>query len=154
VVDLSPEIDEMAKSGGIHVLSEEFIAMRKALVKSQRKEKNTNTWIDAALKKHGAGVLYYRPVPGVFGARFLDYVVCAYGFYIAIEAKREGKDATDKQYLKLKDIEAAGGATFVIDSQEDVAALAKFLNFCKNYRVKGEYRGEWPTIPERKVEVL
>jgi hypothetical protein len=106
--------------------------------------------IDAALKAY-EGVRYYRPVPSVYGKRHVDYIVCAYGYYADIEAKDEGLKETEIQYDALKKTEAAGGATFVINDYRSILKLYDWLQWCHDHPVKFD---NWPTIPDRKVEVL
>lgn len=81
--------------------------------------------ISRVLNKHGAWSL--MPVPTGFQGKTIDFVVCCKGWFIAIEAKRPGKDATTRQSYVLGLIREAGGLTYIIDSQEGVDALDKEL---------------------------
>lgn len=74
----------------------------------------------------------YWPVPSGFGTSDIDCIVCYYGFYISIETKAPGKKPTPRQNLTLAETKAAGGAAFVIDSVEGVAALRDRLQRIKS----------------------
>lgn len=115
------------------------------------KEKHTTDGINECLKSHGGAVSFYRPVPGVHGARHLDYIVCAYGSYAAIEAKREGLEPTDAQYIKLKAIEAAQGATFAINSDAGIVRLYQWLARKRDEFVPDPFL---PTIPFRHIKII
>ena len=69
--------------------------------------------ITKVLQSHG--VYYFMPVQHGYGKRGLDYFVCAYGCFVAIEAKAPGEDATKIQKIIAEEIVAAGGITIVCD---------------------------------------
>ena len=81
--------------------------------------------INHVLNKYGAWS--HMPVPTGFQAKTIDYIVCCKGWFIAIEAKKPGGDATTRQDFILNMIRNAGGLTFVINSDEGVQALDKAL---------------------------
>jgi hypothetical protein len=115
------------------------------------KERDVTDDINEVLRAHKPLVSWYRPVPSVYGQRFVDYVGVSCGYYWIIEAKRPGKDATDAQYIRAKEIEAAGGAAFVINSPTDVIRFERWLT--KN-EAKYIVRSDWPTIPFRHIKVI
>lgn len=64
---------------------------------------------------------YKKPVPCGFGKSGVDYDVCYYGVYVAIEAKKKGvKKATPREQAYIDQVIAAGGIGFVADSVEVV----------------------------------
>lgn len=44
-----------------------------------------------------------------------DYIVCAYGFFLGVECKTPGKEATELQKKKMRDIGDSGGLSMVYD---------------------------------------
>jgi len=76
---------------------------------------------------------HYRemPVPGGFGKSGLDFTVCFFGWFVAIETKSEGKEATGRQQQRIRDINDAGGKAFVIAGLEEaktkLPAILKLL---------------------------
>lgn len=83
--------------------------------------------INKVIDSYGERIYKFMPVQTGYGATAIDYLVCADGLFVGIEAKRPGKDATPRQEVVLEDIRRAGGSTFVIDDEEDVRALDLFL---------------------------
>lgn len=83
--------------------------------------------IKKTLDKYGDSVYKFMPVQYGYGAATIDYLVCADGLFVGIEAKRPGAKPTPRQENVLSDIRRAGGTTFVIDDEEDVKALDIFL---------------------------
>jgi hypothetical protein len=77
------------------------------------------------LNKHSAWI--HMPVPTGFQGKTVDFLACCKGRFIAIEAKRPGKDATPRQSYILELIRGAGGLTFVIDNEKGVQNLDKTL---------------------------
>ena len=59
------------------------------------------------------------PVPGGYGKSTLDYIGNAGGRFFAIEAKAPGEEPTTLQENAMRDIRRAGGATFVIDTEDE-----------------------------------
>lgn len=74
----------------------------------------------------------FMPVPGGFGMPTLDYLICANGYFLAIETKDKGKHPTGRQKLTIADIEAAEGTVFVIRGVDDPALkeLEVYLAAC------------------------
>ena len=82
------------------------------------------------LKAHG-GVYYHMPVLMGYGTPSLDFICCVNGLFFAIETKAPGKKPTARQNLTIKEIEDAGGITFVIDGSPDsYDSLQRFLEAC------------------------
>ena len=79
--------------------------------------------VKALLKEHGA--YFFMPVQTGYGAQTLDFLVCAYGFFIGIETKAPGKHPTANQLRVMNDIQEAGGVPVV--EHGDLDALRKHL---------------------------
>lgn len=110
------------------------------------KEKATYAKIKRLVDAHRPRVTAYRPVPSMYGGRFIDYVGCAYGYYFAVEAKRPKHYATDAQYHRLKEIERAGGAAFEINDPLSLQHFADWLNWC---RANPLTVPNWPRLSDR-----
>lgn len=82
--------------------------------------------VSALLKKYNA--YYHMPVQAGYGAVALDYHVCYYGHYAAIETKAPGKKPTKLQKNTMEQVEEAGGWVFVIDGDEGLRKLEEWLN--------------------------
>lgn len=74
---------------------------------------------------------HYRemPVPSGFGKSGLDFTICFFGRFIAIETKAAGKKPTPRQEATIRKMQNAGALVFVIDTIEQAqgelrAALA------------------------------
>ena len=72
----------------------------------------------------------FRPVQNGMGAPSLDILVCAGGWFIAIETKAPGKKPTPRQEETIKQINAAHGLVFVVDSDETLEAAMKVISRC------------------------
>lgn len=84
------------------------------------REKVTTDKITAVLKRYHPFVSWYRPVPGVYGGRYLDFVCCVNALHFVIEAKRPGEEPTPHQWDRLREAYAAGSAAFIIDGSEEL----------------------------------
>lgn len=107
-------------------------------------EKSVTDRISTLLKSFKPNVTYYRPVPSRYGARTVDYIGCVCGFIFFIEAKRPSREPTALQQEYLRTQQAAGAATFVIDSNTDEALqpLQEWLEWCiEKHPGKAEW---WP----------
>jgi hypothetical protein len=72
--------------------------------------------IKAILKAHGA--YYAMPIGTGYGSSGVpDFLVCLNGEFLAIEAKAGKGVPTALQLKNLREIEAAGGRTLVINEQ-------------------------------------
>ena len=82
--------------------------------------------VKAAVKKVllERGAYFFMPVQMGYGKRTVDFLVCLDGRFIAIETKRKTEKARTFQEEILKEIRAAGGLTFVIDSVDDANTLS------------------------------
>lgn len=78
--------------------------------------------------EYGDNLYYYMPVPGGYGKRTVDYLGCIRGVFFAAEAKRPGGKPTLAQDSVLGAVQQAGGSTFVIDDDDDVVRLKRFLD--------------------------
>jgi hypothetical protein len=58
------------------------------------------------------------PVQNGMGAPTLDCVACYRGVYFAIETKAPGKKPTSRQVNTIRQMRAAGGTVFIIDSAD------------------------------------
>jgi hypothetical protein len=81
--------------------------------------------VNKILAAHGENIYPYMPVKSRFGAKTIDYINCAYGYYLGIETKAPGEQPTPLQWIHLRRIAAARGTAFVIDG--DTTELEKFL---------------------------
>ena len=79
------------------------------------------------LKSLWPDVWYFMPVPGGFGVRTVDYIGCYKGLLFAIEAKRPGKEPTALQQLTMDEVRTAGGAAFLINDDETLAAFKQWI---------------------------
>lgn len=73
--------------------------------------------VKAYLKSIGA--YYNMPVPNGLGAPSLDFVGCYRGRFFAIETKAGSKGPTPRQEATMRSMEDAGGATFLINDDDD-----------------------------------
>jgi len=76
--------------------------------------------VKSMLAEFGMAVYSHWPVQNGMGKPTLDCIICAYGFYIAIETKVEGKNPTPRQQLTISEITLAKGLTFVVRNERDV----------------------------------
>jgi hypothetical protein len=68
-------------------------------------------------------------VPTGYGRRNqLDYTLCLYGQFVAIEAKAPGEWLTELQRITCRTIYRAGGAVFIISGPEGLAALKRWVD--------------------------
>jgi hypothetical protein len=92
--------------------------------------------VKAAVNKVLAGYpesYRFMPVPYGFGVSSLDYLICHYGLFVAIETKAPGEKPTARQQLIIRQIKAAGGKVFVIDSVDGCGPLAGYLERMKAF---------------------
>lgn len=83
--------------------------------------------ISNLLKTYAPDLWYDMPVPSGFGKSTLDYVCCYYGRFFSIEAKAAGKKPTERQNAMIRQMEAAGGKTFVVSDEESLDTLRQWL---------------------------
>jgi len=72
---------------------------------------------------------HYRemPVPGGYGKSGLDFTVCFFGRFLAIETKADGKEPTGRQNKRIDEIEQAGGVTCVVIGVEEAKTVLRPL---------------------------
>lgn len=71
--------------------------------------------VKAFLKERGAW--WFMPVPGGYSRRTVDFLICYWGRFIAVETKRPGvKDTTNLQAADLYNVRQAGGYAIVENS--------------------------------------
>jgi hypothetical protein len=73
-------------------------------------------------------IYWFMPVPMLYQARSVDFLVCYAGRFIAIETKAAGKKLSAYQKLTFAKIEAAGGLTFVVSTDVELEALKVTLD--------------------------
>ena len=83
------------------------------------------------------GVYRFMPVQNGLGAPALDYYLCAYGKFIAVETKAPGKKPTARQYLTIEKIRNAAGLVFVVDDDLSLGHLLNALKLLKRLQVDG-----------------
>lgn len=83
--------------------------------------------IDAVLKDR-PGTWYFKPVQTGYGTRALDYIGCTYGYFWAIEAKRDSKDPTQFQRITILNMLRADGKVFKISGTEGLRAFTVWLD--------------------------
>lgn len=79
------------------------------------------------LDRYGEDAYREMPVPGGFGKSGLDFTICFFGHFIAVETKAPGKKPTPRQELRTKEITRAGGAVFVVDGHTTLIPFEKYL---------------------------
>lgn len=67
------------------------------------------------------------PVPSGYGTRQVDYIGVHNGLFFCIEAKRPGGKTTKLQDVFMRQVEAAGGQTFVVDDDFSLAQVRAWL---------------------------
>ena len=85
--------------------------------------------IRAILKEHG--VYYAMPIgTGLGNSGVPDFLCCVNGFFVGIEAKAGKNQPTALQWKNLKEINAAGGYTLLIN-EDNMAYLTNVIAECK-----------------------
>lgn len=80
-----------------------------------------------ALAVYGPALYSYWPVPTGYGKRTLDVLCIFRGVGFAVETKAPGEKLTPKQEETAAEIQAAGGAVFVVHDPAEVGALVGYL---------------------------
>lgn len=70
---------------------------------------------------------HHMPVMNGMGAPALDFWVCVNGYFIGIETKAPGKDATPRQETTMDAVRLAGGRVYVVDGPESCEAMMQEL---------------------------
>lgn len=94
--------------------------------------------VKAALKKFPR-LYQHWPVQNGMGKPCLDAHCCFHGIYFAIETKAPGNKTTKRQDDTIAEISQAGGRTFVIDSDEDIAYMVDWLTRVHEAVTEGTY---------------
>jgi hypothetical protein len=89
-------------------------------------EGKTKQKVSALLKQYD-NMYYFMPVVSGYGQRSLDYLGCYKQKFFAIETKARGKKPTHLQDLTIRAIKNAGGKAFVIDNEDGILELHKWL---------------------------
>lgn len=71
------------------------------------------------------------PVPTGYGKSGLDYTICLWGHFVAIETKAPKEWLTPRQRETALKIYQAGGSVFVISSEEGLEAFKRFVEKCR-----------------------
>ena len=62
----------------------------------------------------------FMPVQTGYGSPALDFLLCVYGWFVAIETKAPGKKPTPLQETTIELMRAAGAMVFVVDGDESL----------------------------------
>jgi hypothetical protein len=74
------------------------------------------------------GVWYFRPYMAGYGKSGVPDLVCCFrGRFVSIEVKREGKEPTPRQDLRMKEIRASGGIAIWGDSTDCIISQLEML---------------------------
>lgn len=73
---------------------------------------------------------HFMPVQNGMGAPSLDFLICAGGWFIAIETKAPGKKPTPRQHETIKDINMAHGLVFVVDDDKSLSLAMQTIAAC------------------------
>ena len=93
-------------------------------------ESKVKARIKALLQKHG--VYYAMPIGTMYGNSGVpDFLCCINGRFLGIEAKAGKGKPTALQLKNMRDIEAAGGVTAVIN-ETGLESLEALLGMMKN----------------------
>jgi pantoate kinase len=96
---------------------------------AQTPEAKVKAKIKAILKEEG--VYYAMPIGTGYGNSGVpDFLCCVSGRFVAIEAKANKGQTTALQEKNLRDIEAAGGVTLVIN-EDTVLTLRGYIRLIK-----------------------
>lgn len=74
------------------------------------------------------GLYWFMPVQTGYGKRTLDILVCAYGFFLAIETKKPGDDMSPFQDFIAAEMRSSNGLAMCVNGAEDIAELVKLLD--------------------------
>lgn len=96
--------------------------------------------VDRLLKE--LGVWFYPPQAGPYGGSGIpDRVAIVCGMFVGIEVKADKtKKPTALQQKCMRDIEAAGGACFLVYDEQSLAALRTFIVLRKEQHAENQDR--------------
>lgn len=73
---------------------------------------------------------YFMPVSGGFGKQGIpDFIICANGTFVVVEAKAEDGHVTSLQQLQLSGVQAANGFPIVVKDAVTLDVLEMHLRF-------------------------
>lgn len=91
--------------------------------------------VKAAVKKmlasFGDEVYSHWPVQNGMGSPTLDCIICAYGRYIAIETKAEGKKPTARQTFTIEQMTKAQAVVYVVSNDFHVEQVRHGLELLR-----------------------
>ena len=101
------------------------------------------------LDKIGAELYTSMFVPVGYGKRNqLDYTLCLYGYFVAIETKAPGEWLTPLQRQTARNIIRSGGKVFIISGAEGLQAFKRWVGRVEHRYVTGECdRGRQGDLP-------
>ena len=76
-------------------------------------------------------VTYVRKIIQANKSGTLDTVICHYGYFIAMEIKRQGKEADQLQKYNINQIHNADGFAFVVHNVEEAKQAFQTVQFLK-----------------------
>ena len=88
-------------------------------------ESKVKNEVKKQLEKHKGYVNGFWPVPYGYGESHLDWVGCAYGFFVAIEVKAPGKKPTPRQKHRIEGVKVACGIALVVDGTDATTTYAE-----------------------------
>ena len=95
--------------------------------------------LENELDKIGAELYRVTFVPVGYGKRNqLDYTLCLYGHFVAIETKAPGEWLTPLQRQTARNIIRSGGKVFIISGAEGLAAFKRWVGKVEHRYVTGE----------------
>jgi hypothetical protein len=78
------------------------------------------------------GLYYEMPVPTGYGKSGLDFTLCLWGHFVAIEAKASTDEKlTPRQRARAVDILRAGGTVFIISGPEGLRSFMDWVEKCR-----------------------
>jgi len=81
-------------------------------------ESKVKAEVKKVIAEFGSKIDQFWPVPSGFGESHLDCILCANGFFVAIETKAPGKKPTPRQVYRAKTTVDASGFALVIDGTD------------------------------------
>lgn len=92
-------------------------------------EGKVKTRVKSILKAHK--VYYHMPVQNGMGAPSLDFICCHKGHHFEIETKAGNKKPTPRQAETMRQVEEAGGKTFLVNEVSGEAELKNWLDLIR-----------------------
>lgn len=94
-----------------------------------------------ALLKSYKPVWYFMPVAGEFGQCGVpDYIICANGAFVAVEAKAINGRLTPLQTLQLTGVQAANGLQLVVRDDASLDVLERHLLMMGCYPIEHDLK--------------